>query len=357
MSARRTRRADEVAFLAEYVDAYLGEAMAMSIADLRARQPPPYASLGLGAAGLAYAFVHAHAVRREPRFLAEARRWIDAAWEERAAPDAFRAAPPDDRSGTRLAAIDEVGSIAYGRAGLVFLAAAVEARGAGAGWSERIDELVALTRIQPATTADYMEGAAGRLAAVTALYRLRADPALRALGDALARWLIEAPPLAYGPWYAYGRAGVADAVLRWSLATGFDLPGRWLDTVDALAATPHDRGHPLHHSWCNGSAGIAAVLVSAFERTGRRAWRDLATRAAEHAASDARGTPGVCCGLGGRAYALVAVHRVAASRRRLDRARVLAIEAIQSPPQDYPNSLLRGHPGLVCLALDLAQQF
>jgi hypothetical protein len=70
----------------------------------------------------------------------------------------------------------------------------------------------------------------------------------------------------------------------------------------------------------------------------------------------ARVSGALCCGLAGRAYALLAVDRVDPDRGWYDRALVMATRAADemlNGAGPWPNSLYFGYPGLVCLTQDL----
>ncbi|HEY5934133.1 MAG TPA: lanthionine synthetase LanC family protein [Kofleriaceae bacterium] len=346
MSTRSVKR-----FLASYVDAYLGAAAEMSLAELRERQPPPHASLAFGGAGIAYMFFRAYEAGKGAAYLAEAKRWSSATWRARARSDAWRGVIMQAGHAGGAELDPPSSSFAFGRAGLSFVEALVESPRTRA---DRIGDLIDLSRLGKAATVDFMDGVAGRLAALATLYSRHPEPRVKVVGNRLATWLVAAPPPDYGPWFAYGSLGAFHAVMRWSTVSGFDLPGRWLDQLDAIAGKPIPyRQIALDRSWCNGSAGVALAFVTAYERTSRSLYLDAARAATHHAIADAPGSSGVCCGLAGRAYAALALHRVAPDKALVSRAGDLAIAAIQGPALEYPNSLLRGHPGMVCLALDL----
>ena len=62
---------------------------------------------------------------------------------------------------------------------------------------------------------------------------------------------------------------------------------------------------------------------------------------------------GLCCGLIGVAFALLALDRIDPRGGWRQEARAIAARVIAEPRFEAPNGLFHGHPGLVCLALDL----
>jgi eukaryotic-like serine/threonine-protein kinase len=321
--------------LAAFVREYQRQAAPMSFAELRRRQPAPTATVAHGAAGLAFALGRAG----HP----DAARWSAAAWGARARTDALRG------PGIRAPAA----SIFCGRAGLALVE--VTTRGA------RLDELLRLCRPRRGSVSDLMFGAAGALCACAALLGDVADPRLRVLGDRLAEGLLDdGRPDPRAPLgFAHGVAGIHHALLRWSEAAGFELPPRFFRSLDKIARTPLS-AYPaaLQRTWCNGSAGVALLMAAASRRTGRRAYLDQARAAVTHAVADERALADLCCGLAGRAYAalaLDAIDRKSRGRWRR-RAEELAAQAVTQFASRWPNGLLRGAPGLVCLALDLRRR-
>ena len=95
------------------------------------------------------------------------------------------------------------------------------------------------------------------------------------------------------------------------------------------------------------------LWTKAHEATGDAVYLDAARRAAERAATAPPAGSDLCCGNGGVAYALLELERLDRGGTWHPRARELAARAIDRPTMKWPNGLYRGHPGLVCLALDL----
>ncbi|HVR98383.1 MAG TPA: lanthionine synthetase LanC family protein, partial [Thermoanaerobaculia bacterium] len=82
----------------------------------------------------------------------------------------------------------------------------------------------------------------------------------------------------------------------------------------------------------------------------------LAEGAAWHAWEDPDTSGNLCCGLAGRAYALLHLHRHGGGPEWLARARRLAGRAARTIDRttDAPDSLYRGRTGVAALAADLA---
>src|SRR5262249_18253704 len=96
----------------------------------------------------------------------------------------------------------------------------------------------------------------------------------------------------------------------------------------------------------------------AYQTTGAAEWLRLAQGAGWHAWED----PGpnghsLCCGLAGRAYALLALYRCTGDAVWLDRARELGRRAVGSAAAGgtVPHSLYKGPVGVARLAADLEQ--
>jgi hypothetical protein len=208
---------------------------------------------------------------------------------------------------------------------------------------------------------ELMEGDAGRLVAGSMVVS-GDDDGLRHKLDNLAEGLLKKWFLrARRRWHpidatniAHGWLGVAYALLRSRVA----LPDRFVASLSKLASTWRidvvSRAD-MRASWCTGAAGTAMAWAAAFERTHDSTFLARANDAASAAYDLSDGTrTHLCCGMGGVAYALLAMERVDPGRGWREKARELGARAIQTPLRSqWPNGLLWGHPGLVCLALDL----
>ena len=230
---------------------------------------------------------------------------------------------------------------------------------------------------------------------------------LLALGDELLagiwRQIDPLPPLSAWPeapnlGMAHGWAGYLYATLRWCQAAARPLPaglavrlGELADSAESWGrgarwrwhGQPPAEAHGLAApaaprwmaGWCNGSAGMVHLwtLASRMQALspesnpataprGRAAagsdrWLQLAHAAAWHAWEADDQVESLCCGLAGRAYALLDLYQAGAGAEWLERARLLADRAAASAaaPEvtDASHSLYRGQLGIAVLAADL----
>jgi serine/threonine-protein kinase len=111
-------------------------------------------------------------------------------------------------------------------------------------------------------------------------------------------------------------------------------------------------------SWCNGAAGLVLLWARAYEHTPSPFYLDRARRAARTLLHHTSGVMGdLCCGLGGRAYALLAMDRIEPDHFWYERALEMGSRAVGASLErvgEWPNGLYKGFPGLVCLAADLS---
>lgn len=318
----------------DYLDLYRGALRETRYAELRTLQPAPFASLGHGGAGTAYALWRLGETRR-------AKAWIAAALADRGA----AAYDPEILADARRP------SLMFGRPGGQWVAAMIAPAETGRY----------LRAIRTLPLDEHASGAAGHLLAACVLRRRASDVALARMIDRLGARLVTALRARVdAPWtardamgFAHGWVGICYAILAWAP------PEPWIvDAVVALAArwAPDDTLGPFATSWCNGAAGALLLWTKAFSVTGVPAFVDVARRTAR-AALDGRGAnQSLCCGHIGAAFALLALERVDPRRGWRAEARALAAEVIAAPRFAYPNGLFQGHPGLACLALDLVDE-
>ncbi|HEY6324198.1 MAG TPA: lanthionine synthetase LanC family protein, partial [Thermoanaerobaculia bacterium] len=236
-----------------------------------------------------------------------------------------------------------------------------------------------------------------------------------ALGDELLagiwRQIDLLPPLSACPeapnlGMAHGWAGYLYATMRWCQAAARPLPaglaarlGELADTAESWGrgarwrwhGQPLAEGHGLAApatprwmaGWCNGSAGMVYLWTlasrmlapssesnpgpaprgraAAAAAAGSDRWLQLAHAAAWHAWEANDQVESLCCGLAGRAYALLDLYQAGAGAEWLDRARILADRAAaastaagtEAPEASQLHSLYRGQPGIAVLAADL----
>jgi serine/threonine-protein kinase len=350
--------------LARVSRAYQREARRMSYRELRTRQRAPWASVAFGAAGIAAALLACPG--RRAGTTEQARRWLAAAARGSRARDALWPASFGPSSAD--------GSLYCGRDGIE-LVRLLGVRAAGAGRGEAIRRFLERCRRRRGGPSELLHGTAGYLAALVVLHRTTGDPRVAGAADELAHDLLER---AGGPagWarspslgFAHGRAGTSHALLGWSLALDRELPAGFFHHLHGLARELRDRGgcpalggtgpagRVLDRSWCNGAAGHALHWARAYERTSDASYLRAARDAARLVATHTDAAPGnLCCGLGGRAYALLAVDRIEPGRGWFERAVAmgsLAARAMIDAATAWPNGLYKGYPGLVCLDREL----
>jgi serine/threonine-protein kinase len=324
--------------LREYLQAYRDAIAAGEDLDGARRQLAPYASLGEGAAGTAYALW-----RIGERQHASA--WVKAALADRRR-SAFAASLSE--SSRRV-------STMFGRAGVRWVSALVEGR----------EHVNAYSRILEAgcPRVEFASGAAGHLLAALILLRQRPtqrlDQAAAQLADRLNRavrrrarrgWCIRD-----ATGFAHGWPGVLYAILQWHGAKGTTPDGRVLDAVRDLAAiwSAQALAHPmLQASWCNGAAGATLLWAATYALTRERRFLRVGRRAARAALASSGRASTLCCGDAGVAYALLAMARVDEGTAWRERANAVCVRAIRCAEMPRPFGLFQGHAGLVCLAHD-----
>ncbi len=174
---------------------------------------------------------------------------------------------------------------------------------------------------------------------------------------------------------AHGWAGLLYATLRWCRSSGTTLPPSIEERLKQLAdcAEPHGRGlrwpwvvtgrgrNSYMPGWCNGTAGFVFLWTLAHRMLGDDLYLTLAEKAANNVREEPDTVGQLCCGLAGRAYALLNLYRYTGNAHWLAGARELAHRAahsMQTPPpgeEAVQHSLYRGVPGVAVLVADLSR--
>ena len=253
-------------------------------------------------------------------------------------------------------------------------------QGDAGSWREAVAAFVAASQA-PCPSLDLTLGRSGSLLAAALLLEgaEESSAALRALGDGLLAGIWEEiaafpaiadcggrPNLAL----AHGWAGFLYASLRWCRISGAPLPDALPARLGELAAEARPAGRGVRwrwHAengadvgtmagWCNGSAGFVYLWTLAHRTLGDPRFAALAEGAAWNAWEDPARDPSLCCGLAGRAYALLTLHRHGGGPEWLERARDLAERAARAAARssEPSHSLYKGEAGLAVLAADLA---
>jgi serine/threonine-protein kinase len=344
----------------------------------------PTCSIAFGAAGAALAWYRRSLVSAEPRHLAMARHWVAVAQSRRRDADAFH-------DGTDLTrAIVGSASLHHGSLGLWFVSALVA--------HALADEMAAAEAVrrwgQAARSGrrglDITLGRSGIVQSAAALIEAfepagwRGVPTLRRCGQNAFRsvWRDLDRVGAIGPGCTFANLGMAhgwagflysalawravrpvsrarDAILRrrlHELAACAEPAGRglrwpWRDRPD-----PERVQHLYIGGWCNGSAGFVHLWLRAFSAYGHPDHLELAHGAAWNAWEAQDGAvESLCCGLAGRAWALLAMFRATGDAAWWTRARALAHEAAAAASVDngLTESLYRGALGVAVLLEEL----
>ncbi|HKV13095.1 MAG TPA: lanthionine synthetase LanC family protein [Thermoanaerobaculia bacterium] len=173
---------------------------------------------------------------------------------------------------------------------------------------------------------------------------------------------------------AHGWAGYLYATLRWCRAAGKPHPEPLRKRLAELGECAQTWGRGLRWrwygieagdrhgtrvmpGWCNGSAGFVFLWTLAHRELGDPAFADLALGAAWNTWEAPDGGGSLCCGLGGRAYALLNLHRHGGGPEWLERARELAnraaVDIVQGSERE--DSLYKGTVGVALLAAEIAR--
>lgn len=360
---------------------------------------PPRASIQYGAAGLALALYRCALLREDPALLAQADAWALRARSEgnEASEEGFF----NPSLGITSATVGH-GSVYHGPAGPVCAQTLIAlAGGDRASWRGGVEALSgSLPAFEdPGKALDLTLGRPGWLLATAMLLQAGrtawAEEAalLRGLGDRLLadlwRELDAEPPIPHPEnrlrnlGMAHGWAGALYASLRWCNAAAMaavpaishpsnlerrltELGGealrwgrglRWPWRGDRKGSPGEIVSMP---GWCNGSAGFVYLWTLAHRELGDDRWARLAEGAAWNAWEAPEDAADLCCGLAGRAYALLEMHRHAGDAsgiggpQWLERARHLAERAAASiAAAGSPDSLYKGEVGVALLAVEL----
>jgi hypothetical protein len=339
---------------------------------------PPRVTVSYGAAGIACGLHRIALAREDAGLLSLADLW------------AFRAARGQGDEGDFYSASEEITPETVGRSSIHHSATGVHcaraliahALGFPAERRERIQAFLEALR-EPCPEPDLALGRSGFLLAGSLLLDVTPEDAPEAgplieRGEEILRDLWREldgtpPPSAdeAGLGMAHGWAGFVYAALRWCRSAGTSHPERLEERLAGLAARAQPWGRGLRWrwghgrgrwgissmaGWCNGSAGFVYLWALAHRVLGEPRYRELAEGAAWNAweAPDANGS--LCCGLAGRAYALLHLHKHGGGEEWLLRTRALAERAALAIERaGTPDSLYKGALGVAVLAADLAR--
>jgi eukaryotic-like serine/threonine-protein kinase len=339
----------------------------------------PTASIMNGGAGFAYALLRIAATRDDEALLALADLWSTHALQAAGSHEGFWNA--------ELEIVPETfgENSFYHHASGVHLVHALISRARGDDWAQQLAlEAFVNAAARPCEHVDVAFGRAGLLLgcslAIEALPAGFEDEPIRTLGDSLrdSLWTqLESQPALEESTelrslgVAHGWAGYLFGLLRWSEASATPTPATLGERLEQLAALgqpagrglrwPHEAGAPalggaLAASWCNGAAGYVHLWTLAHRRLGDETYARLAQKAAWAAYDGQPAAPGdLCCGLAGRAYALLCLHKHSGEPEWLARAHRLFAHAAKSVRLESlrRDSLYKGEVGVALLAADL----
>ncbi len=344
---------------------------------------PPRASVNYGSGGVAHALYRIAMAREDAALLALADLWSARAVAAGEADEGFY------NAGMGLAA-ESLGRVSpyHSPTGPLCVQALI-AHAAGMPALQRsvVSAFLAVAG-KPCQELDLTMGRSGVLLAAALLLDiqdgLNGDPVLESLRQCGDGWLAGLwndldllPPIAEDQQWpvfgmAHGWAGYLYATLQWCRAADRPLPAGLPRRLDELGdcARPWGRGLRWRWhggeshwglgsmpGWCNGSAGYVFLWTLAHRMLGDPRYAALAEGAAWNTWEDLNRSASLCCGLAGRAYALLSFHRHGGGPEWLERARGLAERAaLETPRQtEPPHSLYKGELGVAVLIADLSR--
>lgn len=342
--------------------------------------PAPTLSVNYGAAGLALGLLQIAQRRGDARLLAQADLWIRRAARE------IESAGETGFYNSAIQITPEVvgeGSPYHTPSGVHAVAALIARAQGDVGAQAAATAAFLEAAERPVVGLDLTLGRASTLLAAALLLDAAPasrhfDPApLRAFGDRALQEIWQAldpkPEISRSDieylGIAHGWAGFLYATLVWCEVAGTSLPTAVERRLDELAAFALPSGRGLQWAWvlgrageastmpgwCNGSCGYVFLWTLAHRRLGHTRYLELACGAAWESWDSPEGATTACCGLAGRAWALLNLYRHTGEAAWLARARDLARRAAQSGTAsgEYTHSLYKGDFGLAVLAADL----
>jgi serine/threonine-protein kinase len=338
----------------------------------------PTASINYGAAGVAYVLGRVARARQDPALLARAEAWAYRAARLAATDPAAFVNPGGEIAPASVGAVSPY----HTHSGVAAVGALLADMGGDAEWHTRAVADFLSRAGGPVSNLDLTLGLSSTIVGACQLLRTVPEgnnPLRRELTAFCAErvgrlWteLDQKPRIAESDidnlGMAHGWAGFIYATLLWSELTHSPLPGGLRARLDQLAelAEPSARGLTwpwalvkgseanYMSGWCNGSAGHAHLWATATRVMDEPRFTELAIGAAWDAwdAPDTSAT--LCCGLAGRAYALLAIYRLTGDTAWLDRAKELAARAPNGEfEHEYPHSLYMGQLAIPVLSADL----
>ena len=338
----------------------------------------PTASLNYGSAGIAYAIYRIATVQESPELLA-----LADAWSLKAVADIYQ---HNAFQNVELEITPEtVGTISpfHTASGVFAVRALIDHARCDASSRHQAIECFVKEADQECGNMDLTLGRSGILIASALLLENTGEIAIRELGLRVSAKLLDEirnlPPIgAPSPIFPYfgiahGWAGLLYAQMRWCQATRTSPPIELTDRLGELASLSEHDGECLHwpvmepnpddntamykmSGWCHGSAGYVFLWILAHQLMQRPEYMDLACGAARSTLTASNNIDFLCCGLAGRAYSLLALHRETDDSLWLDGAWALAGRAVRSSAAEDERrlSLYKGKLGVGVLLADLS---
>ncbi len=318
----------------------------------------PVASLNGGAAGVAYALHRLACMDSSPTMHARSIDWIACAERHQDDTEAYhdRAHEPEFQS---------VGpcSVHHGPTGIAFVQALLalsvndgigaeqavqqfllDSESPGDAWDTtlgRLSVVMAACELLDSVTGDVAHEGALAARAVTLMSDVWQERIELAQHDLFAA--MGAMSLAPNLGLAHGWTGLCYSALRLHSSAGIPLPERFDECVEALSQhlQPAARGLSLPWrdagsasmnsmpGWCNGAAGAVHLYTQLYEQSDSKRWLNTAEALAWNVWESRGGPIDLCCGHAGRIIALLAVHKVTGNEAWLERATMLAEQAVR----------------------------
>lgn len=347
----------------------------------------PACSLNHGVAGIAYALYRMALVRDDPALCALADVWLTRAERNSTQPTAFY----NDQLHMTPATIGQ--TTPYHTVSGLYCARALMSHAVGdtMALQRAIEGFVAASQAQ-GSNLDLTTGRAGTVLAAALLLDVMVsanldtaaliawvDRLVAGIWDELdARIPLQASHITY-LGMAHGWAGILYTTLRWYEATDRPVPETVPVRLHELAQLAKHVGHGAYWSyalpsgdkaasdmvmagWCHGNAGYVHLWTLAHALLRDPAYLKLAEEAAWGAWEAHERTANACCGLTGRAYALLNLYKHTGDIDWLNRARSLSEQAaalitLSTLPGDNmrDDSLYKGEIGVALLNVEIAR--
>lgn len=324
-----------------------------------------------GAAGLAYAQYRLALLTQDPLLLASSEVWISRALK------VVRTV-----GGRSTGAIQKAfpGSLHHAAPGIYCVAALIAT--AQGNRHAAISSTKCFLQAVPdrATVRDITHGLAGSLVGCAILMENLSPEcpeeilsALQRKGETLAQsvWAEnESDPPGYvgERGIAHGEAGRLYARLRWSqvsrvapslavtarVAAIFSEPQRCSTAQNADTPRRRARAAFLNASWCNGGAGHILLLLLTAATTGEAQFATRAAGIAEATWRDRARSACLCCGLSGRAFAMLSMARATGDTVWVERALAL-VQKSEAAASALGSGLYKGRAGVELARIELAE--